>query len=389
MDGLEVMFDGISVQQVGELLLDQPKSSRSIRRLCLSSYYSSLKDFAFASIFGGKIVSTDTFPDVKEGKPAETLMSPEHFGKKHERRAHRSQTSTRNWESLLDDEGGTDYKAVGSLITSLGQLNSESLICWTHEVARDIFLYLGSDKSLTRANAGPEYTFEGRGNFERFPALQALVPQPYIEQVVATVRKHLNHIPNVSSAHDDAIREFVCRNAVAHIGIYRWYSKVGETALDSLKGVRIPHATRQSLPSVEISLWKIREIATPGLLERMIAASTCREDLLYRLIEASQDTIYDALREKLASACQLWRLGHRNELDKICAEIEVEIHARKISPGEIVVASGNEREAYKNAITTLAIRGAGPQSYLQNDLRRVFKEEFANDLAVPLDTSVM
>jgi hypothetical protein len=388
MDGLEIMFDGISVQHAGELLLDQPVSSRRIRNLCLPSYYRCLKDFAFAVIFGGKIITTGTFPAVKEGTPGETLLSRDYFGGKHERRPPDSPKLSQKWESLLDNEEGDDYRAVGSLIASLGQVNSESLAYWTHEVARDVFLYLGSDKSLRNRNAGPDYIYEGRGNFVRFPGLQALVPRPYIEQVVTTIRQKLNDLPSVHSAHDDAIREFVCRNAVAHIGIYRWYSKMGDSALDRLTGLRIPHATRQALPQVEASLWKIREMTTPGLLERMIADSTCREDLRNKLLEASQDTMYDPLREKLARACQLWRLGSRSELDRICADIEVEIHARKISPGQIVVASGNELEAYKNAITTLAIRGAGPQLCMP-DLRRVFKDEFADNTPVPTDVSMI
>lgn len=391
MDGLEIMFDGINLQEAGELLLDEPKSTRGIRYLCWKSYYRSLKDFSFAAIFGAKIITTKELPMVKEGLPGEHLLGSQYFGQKHDRRAPKSGDSTSNWEDLLKDESGEDFKAVGSLITSLDQVDANDLVFWREVVIRDVFLYLTSDKgpdpSLRKAAAGPEYLYHGRGNFPRFPQLQAMVPPWYSGEVLRNLRRNSKALPGVAEAHNDAIHEFICRNVVAHIGIYRWYSKVGEEALNKAQALRIPHASRQALPSVERllcetnvepALWQIRDLVVLGLLERMITESKSREHLLHNLVAASQDTVYDALREKIATALNLWKLmGYRAELDKIREDIEAEIYARKISANQAAVASGEDEAAYKKAIRALVRRGAGPEE-ITPDCRRVFREEFAH-----------
>ncbi len=78
MNGLEIMFDGINIQHVGELLLDEPASTRRVRRLCFDSYYRTLKDFAFAVIFGGKIVTSVAMPSGRRNAGRE-LVRPKVF----------------------------------------------------------------------------------------------------------------------------------------------------------------------------------------------------------------------------------------------------------------------------------------------------------------------
>jgi hypothetical protein len=371
-DGLEVMFDGISLQHVGELLLDEPRSTRAIRRLCFKSYYASLKDFAFAAIFGSKIVTCAPLPEVREGTPGETLLSAKHFGAKHSRRTSAIAEISPNWESLLDNE--EDRGVLEALVTSLGQLDPGKLAHWRHEVIRDIFLYLGSDPSLAKPNRRDDYRFEGRGNFRRDERLQAKVPLKHRTQVLREVRRQAGELPDVRAAHDDAIDEFVCRNVVAHVGIYHWYCRVGEKSLHRQKGLRIPHATRQALPAVEHSLWTVKELTTPGLLEVMLAGSRTREELRDKIIEASEDTVYDSLREKLAEAWQLSAWGRTNEMDKIRADIETEIYGlRNPQIGHVVIASGKEDALYRDAIRMLAIRST-PSSIDKVASRRVFSE---------------
>jgi len=373
MNGLEIMFDGINLQQVGELLLDEPTSTRRVRRLCLDSYYRSLKDFAFAVIFGGQIVTSVGMPNVEEGTPGESLLDRKYFGGKHTRRAPPSATSFPTWEKLL--ESNTDRSALESLVRSLGQLDAEGLRFWQLYLRREFHLYFGDDKSLRKPNARPEYVFKGRGNFCRDLELQSHVPDKYRRHVASEIRHQLQYLPGVRDAHDDAIDEFICRNAVAHIGIYRWYSQVGERSLDQSIALRIPHATRQCLPDVERSLWTIKEMTTPGLLEVMITDSRNREELLDKLIDASQDTVYNALREKIAAAWQLLeKFDRKNEMDTLRADIECEIKSLHLSPlGRVAVATGKSDALYKEAIRMLAIRGAGRGSPVPNCLH-VFDE---------------
>jgi hypothetical protein len=374
-DGLEIMFDGMSLQHVGELLLDEPQSTRALRRLCFESYYASLKDFAFAAIFGSKIITSAPLPEVQGGNPGEALLT--HFSAKHSRRPPPTASAhSPTWESLLDNE--EDFQILKGLVASLDRLGSGGLGHWKDEVTRDIFLYLGDDKSLTKPKGGPDYRFEGRGDFRRYEGLQVRVPQNYRRQALLRVRQNAKQLPGVSAAHDDAIDEFICRNAVAHIGIYHWYCRVGEKSLDRQKGLRIPHATRQALPAVERSLWTVKEVTTPGLLEAMIAESKDRGELAEKIFKASQDTVYDALREKIAAAWRLSRWDYTREMDRINADIEREIHAAKnLQMGQVLIASGREEALYKEAVQTLAVRSTrlnvDPAAF-----RRVFKE-LAND----------
>src|SRR5579872_3715649 len=55
MTGLDLRYDGIVYQYVGELLLDLPET-RAIRFRCLDSYWASLQKFVFGYIFGRRLI---------------------------------------------------------------------------------------------------------------------------------------------------------------------------------------------------------------------------------------------------------------------------------------------------------------------------------------------
>jgi hypothetical protein len=370
MDRLEIMLDGINVQQAGELLLDEPKSTRNVRRLCFATYYKSLEDFAFAAIFGGKIITTGALVDVDNGHPGEHLLGKNYFSHIHERRIPAS--STGGWEDLLEHE--TDRQALASLLSSLDRVGTNDSIYWRLQVIREVFLYFGTDKSLEKGGAGAEYIFKGRGNFRRDEELQGKVPPSHWRPIVNWVKVNRESLPGVAKAHDDAIREFIGRNALAHLGIYRWYSQTGEKALNAQVGIRIPHVTRQSLPNVERALWMIRNMTIPSLLDSMARDSRSRNELTEKLLAASKDTTYDALREKLAASWQLAMWGHTSQLDKLIADVQEEIDARKLLKiRDVAVAVGGNDSAYRNALRMLAVRGAGPRQIVP-DYSHVFEE---------------
>ncbi len=271
MNGLEAMFDGIIAQQAGELLLDEPNSTRLLRRICPRGYLSSLQDFAFAAIFSGTIVTTDNLTDVLEGFPGEKLLTVL-FEDKHTRR--QAAKIGGGWESLLDDGKVQDREAIRSLLKSLGDVISGAHgIFWRELIIREVVQYLGKDESLAKPNAGSEYRFYRRGNFRRDEDLQSSIPLKYLCTIIEEVRKKANFHPGVKLAHDDAIREFAARNALAHVGIYHWYCLCGEKLLSPQNGARIPYATRQSFPNIQRSLWRIRDLVVPALLSEMIKGS--------------------------------------------------------------------------------------------------------------------
>lgn len=49
--GLDLKYDGIIFQQVGELLLNV-EATRDIRAQCADSYWQSLNNFVFGAVFG-------------------------------------------------------------------------------------------------------------------------------------------------------------------------------------------------------------------------------------------------------------------------------------------------------------------------------------------------
>jgi hypothetical protein len=378
VDGLEVMLDGVSVQHAGELLLNEPESTMPLRRVCPRSYLRSLEDFAFAVIFAGKLVTTRELTNVLEGFPGERLLT-EHFAPKHNRR--RQGTITAGWETLLDNSD--DQEVIRRLVHSLGDLiKGANGVFWKELAIREVFQYLGNDDSLKAPNAGAGYVFVGRGNFRRDEPLQNAVPTEYTRTILEEIRSKARSHEGVKIAHDDALREFTSRNVLAHVGIYHWYCRLGEKALSTKTGARIPHATRHSFPSVQRALWKTRNLVTPGLLKRMIEGSESRDEVRDKLIEASMDTTYQPVREKLASAwCLLEQEGERQELDNLVRDIEREMRAwENPQTRHMVFSPGGS--PYQQAIKMLVWRSGGP-TIEPPDCSKVFPE-LCDDNLLPI-----
>jgi len=372
MDGLDAMFDGIIAQQAGELLLDEPQSTRLLRRLCPRSYLRSLEDFAFAAIFSGKIVTTQELADVLGGHPGEKLLT-KYFSDKHDRRL--LEGTAAGWESLLDDTRRDDRETIRGLIGSLELMitGRESGVFWRELIVREVMQYFGKDESLTRPNAGSEYQFFRRGNFRRDEDLQSTVPPKYLEIILEEVKTKTNFHAGVKIAHDDAIREFAARNALAHVGMFHWYCRFGEKALRANRGARIPYATRQSFPVLQSALWRFKSLVVPGLLHRMIEKSRNRDELRDQLVVASMDSTFQPIREKLAGA---WRLledqEQSQELDSLVFDIEREVEAWKHPETRHIVFSTAGTQ-YERAVKMLVWRGAGVANAL-TDYAKVFPE---------------
>ena len=97
---------------------------------------------------------------------------------------------------------------------------------------------MGDDPSLAVEQSNPkDYIF--RKGFWPHPDLQAEVPKRSVERLLSV----LQHAGATKNAHNAALREFISRNVVAHVLIFRWYQR----AVKEVSGFWTPYSTRASL----------------------------------------------------------------------------------------------------------------------------------------------
>jgi hypothetical protein len=221
-------------------------------------------------------------------------------------------------------------------------------------------MYLGDHRSLRNAKTPADYEFHKRGNFESVKPYRNFVPTEFVSSMADALRSNSRWLPNAASSHDDALREFVCRNTIAHIAIFEWYCTVKSTTLDPTYGVRVPVGTRRYLAEQQKALWRVKKQIIPGMLRKMIAESGSRSELRDKILEACVNSVYDPIREKIAEA---WALYGVMESGKLLAELEMdialEISARKLGPSVSSSAFSPMMGPYQKALKMLVIEGAG------------------------------
>ena len=74
-----ILFDGMTIQQVGEVVLDA-NCTGPIRARCCASYIRALEEFAFAAVFSNRIVTNPNLPPVGNEYPGIALLKDEYVG---------------------------------------------------------------------------------------------------------------------------------------------------------------------------------------------------------------------------------------------------------------------------------------------------------------------
>ena len=183
---------------------------------------------------------------------------------------------------------------------------------------REVELGLADDPSVLVEQANPlNYPFKKK--FWPLPDTQAKVPKECVDQLLGVVRK----AGIGKDAHDSALREFITRNIVAHLLIYRWYHHL----VRAVRGFWTPYATRSSLLDVidangaraldfQINIALSRSVVSNILANTRIQG---QKDFLNELKRQADAKEYQPLREKLA---ELADTGEQRERTKLLKAIE-------------------------------------------------------------------
>jgi hypothetical protein len=382
MIGINLLFDGITVQYSGELLFNKPEKTWPLRGICYRNYRRSLEDFAFGAIFCGTIVTMDKLPNVLHAKPGEHLLT-HWFSEKHNRL---SEVPTQVAQPRSHMEAG-ERDAIKEFIGELSGIPYEGKKYWHDLVVKEAYLYFGNDASLQKPSLGGDYKFSWQERvFIRNKELQDAIDPNFVKPLVKAVREGLRGIhKGIQGAHNDALREFVKRIVVEHIRIYYKRARQRDALLLQKNPVWLPHCSRQSLVPIDTQMSQIAALVMPGLMERMISksaasskASNRRTELLKRLVEASLNPGYDGFRQKLSEAYYHAARGNSTALGNLRSDLSRQVDdwgPSKRSIWSLVYAKFGR--PYEKAVAKLIRAGAGPQ-YGTEEWSKVFPELWGN-----------
>ena len=397
--GLDLKYDGIIFQQVGELLFNV-EATRDIRAHCADSYWHSLNNFVFGAVFGAKFLFRGDYDpdrklvsrklpkliDVKDGwSPGEALL--EHFPDLR----FPTPPSEKSFEpeSLITDP--FDPGRIRDALAKLEPLaHGEYAKYWHQYIIREVVLSCRPAGGQWEQRNG-FWQFDGRENFWPDTDKEGSVPHAYTNALKNTVKTALPTIlvnRKIKGRKGDSILEgFIKRNAVAHLAIYfTLNSQLDRDFKAPKRAERITHVTRSSLAEVEAArgLWRVQTHTVPGLLANMIGKaakeqnpSDRRKSLLEQIKELSGQSNNHllALRNRLAEAVAATRESRTDELKKIVDDLDRMSVKDGSSPQTMTLLVGKEEQSYKDAIALLHGLGAGDQNAFQTrDFFKVFPE---------------
>jgi hypothetical protein len=185
---------------------------------------------------------------------------------------------------------------------------------------RETVLYMGNDESLRRNGLDREqYRFAAKHYVAR-PELQDLVPESYTAALMPVVKESAAIVVS-----DTAAREFITRVAVTHILFY-WDNESAAKDIIRRGGTRLPHETRASLRLVQAQCESpesvLRYAVTPHALKYVLKRSDKRADVIQRLQDFHQDSLFREVRGLLQRALVEHDLGNDKELRMLLDDLE-------------------------------------------------------------------
>ncbi|HLY62545.1 MAG TPA: hypothetical protein VKV95_17525 [Terriglobia bacterium] len=315
---LTIVMEGITTQYAGELLLDAATTGND-RRVWRATYLRSLMDFAFAAIFADVLVVSGNMPSVGGEHPGRDLLEffkglPATTGTA-KRVIEIEPLAGITPKQLLESE--SEWKIVRGLIDQLATAIQADGQFWKEYMAREVLINLGDDSSLSLPKQNPlDYKF--RREFFPDEKLQAAVPQEYVSAML-----HSASLP--ANVCQEAMREFISRDVVAHIVIYRWYQK----ATISLEGstlAHLPHATRASLRATKPKDLEgtIKKLIMPAVMLRILKRSWNRQEVLKAILNEACDNSYASFKAKLAETFDLLRNRDERSAQSLIRDIEMQ-----------------------------------------------------------------
>ena len=256
-----LLTDGMIVSHVGELIQNDD-DTREIRQHCRQSYQRCLEDFAFALVYGSKIVTSKDFrPSVtKPTQPGQEL-------------------ATRLGEiceiHVLEDDlkDGVLFANVPSrelikknLLFFADCLRQPKNVRYFRDwLVREAKIHLGTDSSLFREGTEPEkYQFDVVRPYYRNRLLQDVLDVKTVDTLVSFLPKC--PVPKGDPYATSALKEFATQNALTLMTIDQEYD---ESAVRNGKW-RMPHVTRSLVKQGSIDQQEyLRDLVT---LNALVAA---------------------------------------------------------------------------------------------------------------------
>lgn len=319
---LTIILDGLIWQQAGELLFDT-EATRAQRSSSIKSYVRALEDITFALLFSENVAATGSLPDVMGTNPGRDLVKifDERFVPIDVNHANKP-------EDLLNDADERDLlKEMLANLTEGIRIEAE---LWLAHMRREALINLGAHESLFAVQKDPSnYRFVR--TFWPDRELQDSVPKEILDRVMNPIQSAIDR--NIQT---EAIREFVTRNVVAHVTIFRWYQRQASLSFKPDKHVYFPWGTRTSLlPNqsgplrrLQIrgkfcrNLWRIARLTAPYATIQLLERSGCRSDLLKWLRDPPVEWKSAALRQKLSEAVTAFVRGDETEMERLAQDID-------------------------------------------------------------------
>lgn len=237
LEGFKLVVDGMIVNAAADLLFPQQETYET-RRRCRDFYLRSLEDFAFAVVYGSKVITSESFrPRISApSEPGVELVGL--LGELYE--PYKPDEKILKG-ALLNDARSREWIAAD--IRSLGQSLTEviTLPFFGGWMIRESQKHLGTHPSLFRDDLPPEkYEFDVSKETPYYEdrVLQGVLDDTALDILVGYLPKA--PVPGADAYALPALKEFVSRNALSLITIMWEY----DLSARQQKAARLPHAVR-------------------------------------------------------------------------------------------------------------------------------------------------
>jgi hypothetical protein len=233
--GFNLIVDGMIVNSVAELIQDDQQTER-IRRLCHASYERSLEDFAFAVVYGSKLVTSKDFRGSVTTPDQPGVELAARLGEICEQGVYPAEIS--EGRLLLD---GAYCEKIRADIEQFARcvVNPRLNHFFRDYMVREASKHLGNDSSLFQNDLEPEkYNFDTRRPYYQNRSLQDALGQPATDSLVRFLPISPHNSRDKYAL--KALKEFATRNVLSLITIM-WESDAFASDTNSW---RLPHILR-------------------------------------------------------------------------------------------------------------------------------------------------
>lgn len=221
MSQTTIQLEGITIQQVGELIFEMG-STAALRHRNRETYLSALEDFSFAFLFGGQIAVSRRLPKVGEEEPGSTLLSELPARAVLDVSARQGTPSASEMLSRR-----IQRERLGACLSRVGLAVTRDRPYWYHYILREAASYLGEHPSLSHPDL-PDHEYEfakkSQGDAVVDYHMKDVDAEGWIDsKAVGLLARTISREGAAGEATEKALRAFVKRSILTHVQIFIWY----------------------------------------------------------------------------------------------------------------------------------------------------------------------